>query len=324
MKRLGVNVGEGSPPVVRGQYKINNADTPRAVLLSVPWEDVFSAITRHRAGLVTWLESLEGVKVVTADGPLPEKFDAVDVLLSRTNSITFREQKCKLQKWTSLRTSKVSKNRMMCERIIESPHPYPNNTEIYTHVSFPGASMITLTFDPRTSLEGELFDYFEFFKDESLTTRYGARFSGKGLRGSCTIASDSFIFHFKSDRSINGWGFLIKLSASINNDLRDQIFNDGWDGVLQRSAKQARGETKINPDHISTFNRLTIDAIEKSLVVAWNHDDVACDWLLEHRFSLTDEVQGGDDSKNSSSFVEQRGLYRTGMCSIFVLLYVFF
>lgn len=308
-------------PAVRGQYKLDVSDTPRAVLLCVPWFDVFGAVARHRVRLISWLQELEGASVI-ASGELIPKFDALDVLLSQVLRVTMRDGRCNLRKWSSLRSSKSASHRQ-CERILESPHPYPNGTEVYTRVSFPGASTITVTFDAKTSLEGHTSDYIEIFKDESLSSMWAKlsgssklMWPGRGTAPPLVIPNDFFIFHFKSDQSVNDWGFKMKLVAPINEDLKGGLFDGGWKEVIKKSAKITSGSLVVTEDEISSFNKISLDSVEKALAVSWNHESLACDWLLEHRYDLQHASENEDESTvhDPRSKVDERlGLYRTGI-----------
>jgi hypothetical protein len=49
--------------------------------------------------------------------------------------------------------------------LVESPHPYRDNTEEYTVVEVPDAISYTITFDPRTKTEAN-YDFIRFYKDD--------------------------------------------------------------------------------------------------------------------------------------------------------------
>lgn len=101
-------------------------------------------------------------------------------------------------------------------RIIESPHPYADRMNVYTPVRVPGACALLISFDEMTSTE-EDYDFVQFFKDASHDDTWGLeKYSGDGARGNwpglggrppLEIPGDSFVFHFESDGTRNGWGY---------------------------------------------------------------------------------------------------------------------
>lgn len=45
---------------------------------------------------------------------------------------------------------------LMCEKVIESEHPYASALDLYEVIHFPGAQCIIISFDQRTSTEENL------------------------------------------------------------------------------------------------------------------------------------------------------------------------
>lgn len=95
--------------------------------------------------------------------------------------------------------------------VVESPHPYEANTDGYWTVSIPGASHITITFDPETETEGE-FAYVTIFKDSTHTETwscdnfYGLASADNGnwpglQQPALRIPTDSFVVHLHAGES---------------------------------------------------------------------------------------------------------------------------
>lgn len=101
---------------------------------------------------------------------------------------------------------------------IDSDHPYKHNTNEYISVSVPNAIGYSVSFSANTATEG-IHDYIKFFKDETHTDFWGCgKYSG-GLDGSAAnwpgqngrpplnIPAPKFVVHFKTNGSLNDWGF---------------------------------------------------------------------------------------------------------------------
>ena len=125
--------------------------------------------------------------------------------------------------------------------VLESPHPYLDNTDQYTVVETPGALSFTISFDPRSKteanygilLEWNVFclidvhiiflslDFVSFYKDDTHTEKWGddkytggrngttANWPGVGGRPPLKIPASRFVFYFKSDGSNNGIELII-------------------------------------------------------------------------------------------------------------------
>jgi hypothetical protein len=61
--------------------------------------------------------------------------------------------------------------------IIESPHNYADNTDIYMPIEVRGAIGYEIVFDSRCATEYS-YDFIKFFKDESHTETWGDRYEG--------------------------------------------------------------------------------------------------------------------------------------------------
>ena len=109
------------------------------------------------------------------------------------------------------------------ERMLESPHPYSDNMDVYTPVRIPGATKLLISFDERTDTEAGC-DYVKVFKDDTHGAVWGAdKYSGDGASGNwpglggrppLEVPGDSFVFHFKSDGSRAEWGYRALVRAS--------------------------------------------------------------------------------------------------------------
>ncbi|KAL3666670.1 hypothetical protein V7S43_008299 [Phytophthora oleae] len=109
-------------------------------------------------------------------------------------------------------------------QIFESKHPYANSVMEYMKVTFSGASTLTLTFDPQSRTE-QGCDYLCFFKDKSLTDRWGAyQYCGVGSdanwpgvedRPSLVIPADSFTLLWTTDGSNVDWGWKFNVTAEF-------------------------------------------------------------------------------------------------------------
>ncbi|KAF1320211.1 Hect e3 ubiquitin ligase, partial [Globisporangium splendens] len=101
-------------------------------------------------------------------------------------------------------------------QIFESKHPYSNSVMEYLGVTFSGASVLHITFDEQSNTEHGC-DYLCFFKDKSLSDRWGAhQYSGAGAtanwpgcggRAPLTIPGDSFTLLWCTDISNVEWGW---------------------------------------------------------------------------------------------------------------------
>ncbi|DAZ99415.1 TPA: hypothetical protein N0F65_004048 [Lagenidium giganteum] len=111
-------------------------------------------------------------------------------------------------------------------QVFESKHPYANSLLEYMAVTFSGASNLVITFDPQCRTEHGC-DYLCFFKDKSLTDRWGAyqysgcddtaNWPGTGGRPPLIIPSDSFTLLWCTDTSNVDWGWKFTVSAEFSS-----------------------------------------------------------------------------------------------------------
>ncbi len=95
-------------------------------------------------------------------------------------------------------------------QIVESSHPYPDNTDTFTLVNFVNASALEIFFDALSCTEAS-HDFVRFYCDGNhrsffgLDKYHGGRsgsdkvFPGVGGRESLIIPGNSFVLHFHSD-----------------------------------------------------------------------------------------------------------------------------
>lgn len=320
LTRLGVTMEKLPIPTVfnDGDAGIMAIEKPRAALLSVPWHDVFTAVVRHREQLITWLGRLERFKTCLINGHVSDS-SALDVVLSHVLMITRRRPKCELLRWES---ESESGGKRTCVRWVESPHPYPNSTEVYTRISFPGASHLTITFDPLSCTEAKhkkLADMLQIFHDETLSREW-VRFSGSvgwaGVQNEAPliIPADSIVLKFQSDESVNDFGFKMKIVAPINEELVKKIYGQytstGWVEIVEKASVDGIFRDDLR---LRSFE-LTYRLIERAVAEAWNHEVGACAWLVRHVIEPKEGEDSTDDTKglDNSNF----GMYHTGRCDI--------
>ena len=109
--------------------------------------------------------------------------------------------------------------------MVESPHPYENNRDVYTVVEMSGATGYTVTFDEQSSTEQNYRyvrfyrsdDQLEFWGEDKYSGRYqgsSKNFPGTGGRPALTIPADRFVVHFHSDGYNTDWGYTITVTKS--------------------------------------------------------------------------------------------------------------
>ena len=108
----------------------------------------------------------------------------------------------------------------------ESTHPYDDNSNIFTEISFPGAVLMIFTFDEKSATENE-YDYVKIWKTAqmeevwhpdvvSYNGRGGAEnWPGCGGRAPLGVAGDMAFIEFCSDGSNNDWGWKVEVKAEF-------------------------------------------------------------------------------------------------------------
>ena len=109
---------------------------------------------------------------------------------------------------------------------VESEHPYRHNTNEYTTVQVPNAVSYSISFTDNTSTEA-IYDYVKFFDDETHTEYFGCgkysggkggspcNWPGVGTRPPLIIPAPKFIIHFKTNGSVNDWGFCMHVVPTL-------------------------------------------------------------------------------------------------------------
>jgi hypothetical protein len=116
---------------------------------------------------------------------------------------------------------------------IESEHPYRHNTNEYTTVQVPGAVSYCIRFHEDTKTE-PIYDFVKFYDNETHTEYFGAgkysggtngtscNWPGVGNRPPLIIPASKFIIHFKTNGSVNDWGFRMHITPTLSSHMRRQ------------------------------------------------------------------------------------------------------
>lgn len=199
------------------------------------------------------------------------------------------------------------------KQIFESKHPYANSVKECLGVTFSGASWLVVTFDVRSRTEKQT-DYVTFYKDNSLTDRWGelyysgadveANWPGVAGRPPLVISSDSFTLLWCTDASNVDWGWKFTVVAeypsitplSMRIDQLEKHAHDLWevfyDGVgPQRMpyVEEFEGYEKITGAEDCTN---TTDSIAKVLRVVSSVETSSIDLRpsLQKTFRVIDEA----------------------------------
>lgn len=133
--------------------------------------------------------------------------------------------------------------------VIESPHPYDNDSNIFTPVSFPGATRLHLSFSADTVTESGC-DYVVIYRDSSHSETWGEQYSGENWPregNPLTIESDSFEFHFHSDGSVNAWGYKLTVSADVAQSVNPDVVLNNYPFYLGNMPVWADKSASSNP-----------------------------------------------------------------------------
>ncbi|KAG9403599.1 hypothetical protein AC1031_006240 [Aphanomyces cochlioides] len=233
--------------------------------------------------------------------PPMEKYEKVCNLLSEFLKLVGHYNKINFEVRESLidssHTTKVIKQ-------MESPHEYQNNMHVLNELRIPGATKLSISFDPRSSTEYG-YDYVTFFKDDTQTSYYGEeKYSGRGEEHNwpgvgdnppLVIEAEDCQVLFHSDGSGVDWGYkftvvgivethtaylslpwlvhveeaLVMLLTSLSTTLlRGKVLAQiSSTESLQRvllSSRLLQGGKQETTDHIVEFLREMIDPAEGS------------------------------------------------------------
>ena len=135
--------------------------------------------------------------------------------------------------------------------VVESAHPYKNNTVEYTTVNIHGAISYTIQFDENTRTES-IHDYVKFYVDDSHIEHYGSgkysggmkvnssgsygsadtggkltpcNWPGVGGRPTLVIPASRFVVCFRTNGSITDWGFKLHAIPLMHSTPLDQTIN---------------------------------------------------------------------------------------------------
>ncbi|RHY69097.1 hypothetical protein DYB30_006464, partial [Aphanomyces astaci] len=109
-------------------------------------------------------------------------------------------------------------------QVFESKHPYANSISEYMAVTFKGANLLSISFDPLSRTEHGC-DYVVFFKDKSLGDRWGdhqytgragsENWPGVGGRPPLLIPAEGFTLLWCTDSSNVDWGWKFIVKATF-------------------------------------------------------------------------------------------------------------
>eukprot|EP01041_Mallomonas_annulata_P006466 gene6466-13059_t len=172
-------------------------------------------------------------------------------------------------------------------RIIESDHPYNNNTNEYTPFEIHGAHSYTITFDEKSSIEADE-DYVTFFKYRSHTEYYGVikytggrdgsdkNYPGTEGRALLYIPDEKFTIYFRSNAFNNDWGYKMTLQPLY---LNSDPTKNGWTALIWASYKGQRDVVKLLLERYDID--LDMSGWDGNTALLWaiegNYEDIAID-----------------------------------------------
>lgn len=132
--------------------------------------------------------------------------------------------------------------------VVQSCHPYKNNTCEYTPIAVPGAISYTIRFDEQTKTEA-IHDYVKFYTDDRHTEYWGCgKYSGGTNKGACNwpgiggrpplvIPASRFVVCFRTNGSVTDWGFRLYAQPLIsgNPDAVKAFFKEGTPEITPRA-----------------------------------------------------------------------------------------
>jgi hypothetical protein len=239
-----------------------------------PVAEVFNLLQAVQLQVLTVYTSIEKHQLdeVLDDVAAASSAEQNDLMKAVEASAEVGMQEINLSTWRPM-----MKPLAMCKREIESSHPYASCADVYEHVSFPGASYLVLTFDPKTSTEDGQ-DYITFFKDSTHSEFWGEpKYSGgmggslayPGVQGSppLVIPADSFILHFHSDMGKPEWGYKFSVEGPVDETAAQRL-------------KAERHENKP----------ASLKAIQRALRICLNNETAAGQYLAMHAAKLNKQV----------------------------------
>jgi len=140
---------------------------------------------------------------------------------------------------------------------IESEHPYKHNTNEYTTVQVPGAVSYSIRFTEETRTEA-IYDFVKFYDNETHTEYFGSgKYSGGTNGSSCNwpgvghrppliIPASKFIIHFKTNGSVNDWGFRMQIVPTLSSHMRKQQLANAGIPVITNAGRNYSSPTGGN------------------------------------------------------------------------------
>ena len=211
---------------------------------------------------------------------------------------------------------------------IESDHPYKHNVSEYTKIKIQGAKRYMIVFEEGTCTEN-INDYVKFFRDDSHTGFWGAgKYCGgrqvpaeesgtshakslanwPGLQGrSALVIKDSlFVIHFKTNKSVNDWGYKMIITPYFLEGVDiPQFTSADFSVAVDHGSSPQRSRPKTSsPIH----NRLYQEGIES---VTEKHNHIAD--LLQSKLNVpfrSWENARTADGQNNNAYSSQRSKSR--------------
>eukprot|EP00605_Chrysophyceae_sp_TOSAG23-4_P001032 GSChrysophyteH1.ASY1.ANO1.1134.1 assembled CDS len=165
--------------------------------------------------------------------------------------------------------AKENRRRELKSIIIESEHPYKDNTSIKVPVCIVGAKSLVVVFDRNCATERHA-DWVGFFSDPDCNEKlHQNTFSGGLRRGGggnfpgtngvppFVVRGSKFYYHFFSDGSVNGWGWKATVYASCSPDGRDVL--DRIDRMKQNVKNREMLYDLYHNDTAITSGIITLD-----------------------------------------------------------------
>lgn len=180
--------------------------------------------------------------------------------------------------------------------VVESTHPYKNNTIEYTTVNIHGAISYTIEFDENTRTE-PIHDYVKFFVDDSHIEHYGSgkysggmrvnttsgfgntdtggkltpcNWPGVGGRPALVIPASRFVVCFRTNGSVTDWGFKLHatplMSGSTNHSSALSTARSENQPVISNRGKlYGRSSNSSDASHGNVYDRLHDQAMVKAV-----------------------------------------------------------
>jgi hypothetical protein len=175
----------------------------------------------RRAQQVSSISEDKGNTVERDQSPAAVLFDCVKAAIQQSfESVTGRTKLEVALSWlrtleTSDAFSPLPAPQVIDVCVFESPHPYPDNSDVVHKISVPGASRLEIVFDPQSKTENN-HDYVRFVLpdgrvvgDDKYTGRGdSAHWAGVNGTPALVVEGSEVEARFHSDGSTNDWGLV--------------------------------------------------------------------------------------------------------------------